>query len=764
MRRFILNIYGSFFIIIVLFSGCANRNIARKAYNEGDYNTSYSIWKKWADRGYYDAYVELLKILNKNGKNIDYKKIENMALIAYNNGEKQAAFVLENVYINKGDLRNAYLWMQRGDFNLSSMSDFRNHLYIIKNYNIPFMQKRFYLEKIENIAKNNPNAAMALGDFYADSESSFYDLRRSEYFYKKAYKFGNKDAGLALARLYLYALNNEQEGLGILYHFSKNGYGKASYEIANFMLYRLNNFLQNENSSCAAISFNLPHEFYIKKMYIDRYKKVYMAQNVIPWYKKAYKQGYLDGMLKLISLDLQEDNFHKEETYSGMNLEEAEMFLQNHKNSKKAVGLLANLYQNYPELEKMNIAESILLDNMEENSTEAMWKLYKFYKKQNINSPQAKAYLQELTIEGFQPAIIEHSYENILKSINVDQNLEILFNAAKRGDKDAIEDIISLYNKDIVKNIDYLSYLKKACKLESNNKSIDLKIADYYLKNGYINKGATILQYYAQLGDSNAQYRLSKIYGKLNRNNKEIFWLKEAKNRGNIKAEIDYYSMVVKGLIKDDVYKSIQILNRYAKMGNIDALRVLAYAYSNGTTVDFDPQKAKYYYLLLIERGDKNAYFDLINLFQKINVDHRYDNAIEQLFQMAIKNNLKHAKVRYAQFLINRKRAKEAKRVLLSIPLDKEPLAKVLLYQITGNQNYISKGKITNNGKLLLQYAKIISKYSKRKALLYAFRAHLCNTPSSGELTYELMRLINNSKVIKEIYQKAKSYPKCINN
>jgi len=766
VQRYILNICGSFFIIFILLAstGCANKDVARKDYAQGDYENSYSIWKKWVDRGYYDGNIQLLKILQKNGKTVDYEEMKKMALGAYNAGEKKAAFSLEGLYIAKGNLKEAYAWMRKGVFTLSSSRDFRNHLYIIENYNIPTRQQKAYLRQLEDIANNNnADAAIALGKFYARGENPFYNLKRSEYFYEKAYNLGHDEIGVALAKSYIYKSNKEKSGLDILQLLSKQGNGEATYEIGNLMLHKVDMTLQKKNSSCIATSFNEPHEFYINKMYAKQSRSIYLTNSVIPWYKKAYKQNSLDAMFKLISLDLQEDNFNKTETFSQMSLEKAEGFLQQHKENKRAVKLLARLYQNYPRLEKRDALESIYLNSMEDNMTAATWNLYKFYKNSDANSPQADAYLQELVVQGFKPAVIEHSYRNLLKSNNVEKNTNMLISEADNGSKDALKDIVSLYNNDLTRNIDYLPYLEEACKMEPNSKSIDMEIANYYLKKNNISKGATILQYYAQLGDNVAQYKLSKLYSKLNMNERGAYWMQVAKKNGNIKAEIDYHTSVLKGIIKGDVSKSLQALDNYAKMGDIRAMSSLAQAYSTGATVDFDPKAAKYYYLMLVEKGNPSAYLSMVDLYQKININRRYDQSIDQLYQRAIDNNVAHAKVKYAQFLINRERISEAKKLLLSLSLKKEPIAKVLLYNITGREYYSGKDGRSSDGKVLMHYAEKNSKYSKRKALLYAFRAHLCNTPSTGKLTYDLLRYINNSRVIEDIYQKAKSHPRCNN-
>jgi len=766
VQRFILNICGSFFIIFIftVLTGCANKDVARKDYRQGNYENSYSIWKNWVDRGHYDGNIQLLKILQKDGKTVDFKEMKKMALDAYNAGEKKATFALEELYIANGNLKEAYLWMSRGAFNLSSLKDFRNHLYIIENYNIPTIQQKRYIRQIEDIANHNSvDAAIALGDFYARSENPFYDLKKSEYFYQKAYRLGNEEAGIALARLYIDNLDREKKGLDILQHLSLQGNGKATYEIGNLMLDKTNMILQKEHSSCIATSFTLSQDFYLKKTYAAKSRGLQIKNNVVPWYTKAYKQNYLNAMFKLILLDLQEDNFNKKETFSQMNLEKVGAFLQQHKENKTAIKLLATLYQNYPRLEKRDALELIYLNSMEDNMTAATWNLYKFYKNSDANSPQADAYLQELVAQRFKPAVIEHNYRNILNSKNVEKNTNILIREANRGNKDALQDIVSLYNKNSTKHIDYLPYLEETCKMEPNNKSIDMDIADYYVKKNNIRKGATILQYYAQLGDDVAQYKLSQLYNKLNMNKREAYWINTARKNGNIEAEIDYHSAILKGMIKGDVSKSVQALNNYANLGDTRAMNTLAQAYSIGSTVDFDPQFAKYYYLMLIQNGDSSAYFGMIDLYQKININQHYDKSIDLLYQSAIKNNVAHAKVKYSQFLISRERISEAKKLLLNLSYKKEPIAKVLLSDITGKEYSSSKNTISSDGKVLMHYAQKNFKYSKRKALLYAFRAYLCNTPATGKLTYDLLRYINNARVIEDIYQKAKSFPRCTN-
>jgi len=762
MLRFIIIIFGS----ILIFTGCANRDVAQEAYNEGNYQKAYNIWKRWVDAGYFKYDINLINSLNKMGRGQNLEEIKNMALKAYENGAKKAAFVLEDIYIRENNLKTAYEWMQKGDFNLSSLSDFNNHLFLITHYLKNFNEQKKYLEIFENLAeKGNIAAAYTLGKFYADPSNPFYDIRRSVYFYNIAYDGGNDLAGINLARIYLYQLNKEKEGLDILKKIYQRGNGEAAYEIANFLFKKLNNILKKENTPCIDSSFNSTQEFYLKKEILLTTDEMYLKKIIVPWYKKAYKLGYVNSMLKLINLDIEEGNFNKDYTFSGMNLKEAENFLLSLKNNIRAKLLLAKLYENYPQPDKLSQIESIYIDYMEQNATDAYWRLYKYYKKFKPDSPKINSYLEELKLLHFKPAEIEIAYNEILKGKNISQNIEILKKAANNNNLSAISYLFNLKKKGILKNLNPFIYLVKMCEITPINPHLDMKFADYYLNNNNLDKGATILQFYADIGNSNAQYRLSEVYQKIcPLSVKRIYWLNKAKSTGNINAIIDYYSLVLNGIIEGDINTAVQILDKYAKAGNAKAAVNLADAYANGIGVKFDPKTAVEYYLLAIKNGDSNVILSLINLYNRINVNDKYDSVIESLYKKAIEYDVKSASIQYASYLIKKGKIKKAKRILLNTDLNKEPLARVLLYQITGNKSYLRvTHRLANVGVLLLQHAKDIAKNSKTKALLFAFRAYLCNTPASGKLIYNLMSYINDANVIKKIYEKAKSYPRCKN-
>jgi len=764
MHKCILNICGNTLLFGLLLSGCASKDVARKAYSQGDYNTSYRIWKRWVDVGYLDKNIDLITILNKSGKSVDYKEIKKMAKLAYNNGEVQSAFVLEDIYLREENMPQAYFWMTKGNLQLSSQHDFQNHLYLIQNYIQSFAQQKHYLLLFEKMAKNNnSDAAYTLAQFYADATNPFYDVRRSKFFYKKAYELGNEDAGIALAQLYISHFKREKEGLDILKKLAQNGNGKAAYKVGDILFQKMNQKLQKQNTPCITTSFKTPEEFYIKKILLQKSREIYLKEGVIPWYREAYSLGYQDALYKLIALDIAQRNFQKDKNFSQMNVNEIENFLLKNRANDKANMLLAKLYTLYPELGKSDEVESLYIATMDKNITQAQWNLYNFYKQQNTHTTQAEAYLQELVREDFKPAIAIMAAQKIRASQSVAENKNILLNQANSGNKEALNQLIALYRAGVIKNIDFPFYLQKICAIAPNNNALDMAMADYYIGTNQIEKGATILQYYAELGNSKAEYKLSKLFQKFCNSQKSAYWLQKASLNGNREAEIDYDIMVLNGSIQGDNKEALLHLQHYAKAGNTNAIRSLAHFYANGIGVDFNPKSAKGYYLHLIQNGEKRYYLNIIALYEKINYNHRYDNEIEALYEIAIKNNVAHSKVKFASYLIKREQIARAKALLMSLSLSQEPMARVLLAKITGKESYIRSGKGSNNGLLLLRYAQLEAKYSKRKALLYALRAHLCNTPSSGKLTTDLMRLINNSQVIFSLYQKAKSYPKCSN-
>lgn len=760
MLKSILNIFGSTLIFIFLFAGCANKDVARKAYNNGDFEKAYVIWKRWADSGHLDANIHLVNILYKTDNIKDYDKFIELAKQAYYQGKKRAAFLLEDLYIKQGDLQKAFYWMQKGDFNLSSQKDFDNHLYLVRYFLNSFADQKEFLYTFEDIARHNHFAAYSLARFYDDSSNPFYDPKRALYFYKKAYASGNIKAGLKLARLYIFQFNKEKKGLEILTNLVSLGNGEAAYEIGNILYQKMQKKLKTYNNPCITASFQKPDQFYLKKVTLLKLQDFYFQKGIVPWYQKAYRLGYNKAMLRLIKFDVEQKRLGTPKSYSQMSLQEAEKFLLSFSDQKPKL-ILARLYTTYPELDKTQKAESIYLDYMDQNLTEAEWRLYQFYSKIGAKNYRAKAYLKDLIKREFKPALVIEAYQNLLEGKKIESSRRLLIEEAQKGDLNAISYLYTLYSKGLIENIDMIGLLKKACQSDPLSSSLDLKFADFFLRQNRLLQGATILHFYAQQNNDKAQYKLSQIYKELCKIDLQRYWLSKAKAQNNRAAQIEYASLVFDGFIDEDIKEIKQMLDRYAHEGDIAAANILGDAYAEGKGVDFDPKAAVYYYTLAINDGDSGGYIKIANLYEKININNKYDNNIKNMYFEAILSNVKDAKVQYANFLIKKGEIKKAKELLLN-DLN-NPKAKVLLYKITGKNYYLHQGSLTNNGRLLLQYASSVAKKSRKKALLYAFRAHLCNTPSSGKLTYDLMRLINDSKTIKQIYEKAKGYPKCKN-
>ncbi|BAF69300.1 tetratricopeptide repeat protein [Nitratiruptor sp. SB155-2] len=762
MHKSILNIFGSSFLLLLLFAGCANKDVAQKAYRNGDYETAFAIWKRRADAGYLDASIHLANILYKTGKIRDYASFIRLAQQAYNQGNKKAAFLLEDIYIKQGNLQKAFYWMQKGDLTLSSQRDFQNHLYLVRHFLTSFSDQKYFLETFEKIAQNNPLAAYALAKFYNDPTNPFYAPKRALYFYKIAYASGNIDAGLGLARLYAYQYHDEAQALKILGELVAQKNARAAYEIGNIFYQKMQKSLQSYNHPCITTHFQKPDQFYVKKTTLFKLQELYMQKGVAVWYQKAYDMGYKAAMLRLIAFDIDQKRLGTPNSYSKMTPQEAEDFLLSYPDSSpKPKLLLARLYTAYPTLGKTELAESIYIDYMDQNLTDAEWKLYQLYRIKGTKNYRAQTYLQDLVQRGFKPALITWAYQNLLANKEKRHSYKILLDAAQKGDVNAISYLYTLQSKGIIKDVPIFELLEKACETDPLNSSIDLQFAAYYLKNNKLTQSATIFQYYAQHNNDKAQFHLAQIYKNLCKVNLQTYWLEKAKMHNNRRAQIEYASLVFDGFIDGNIQETVHMLDTYAQEGDILSANILGDAYAEGKGVDFNPKAAIYYYTLAIKNGDGNGYINIASLYEKINIDHRYDNIIENMYLKAISAHAKNAKVLYAQFLVKKGAIKKAKELLLSDL--RNPKAKVLLYKITGKNYYLHQGPLTDNGRLLLQYAASIAKKSRKKALLYAFRAHLCNTPSSGKLTYDLMRFINDSKTIKRIYEKAKRYPRCTN-
>lgn len=759
-----------FFISLVFFTACANKDVAKEAYADGNYKKATRIWKRWADVGYANAALSLAKMAQKHESTTNNDLLLR-AKQAYGGGSKKAAFILEDYFIQRTKYKEALSWMKKGDLSLSNIKDIRNHLFLISHYINSFKKQLFYIKNIEQLAKDrNYDAAYALGNFFENSTQHFYNLNKSLQYYQLAYDDGNDKAGVALALLKIYKLNKQKEGVALLKEIASRGNANASLLIGNYFYAYMPTLLKKNNLGCATCNFVAPIDFYKKKLTLIQLRNLYLQKNVLPWYWYAYKHGSRNAMFALINLDIRYDTFSKEGQihYSRMNLKQTLSYL-NALSDKyfKAKMILAQLYICYPLLHKRKLAEQIYYEYMDINRTDAKWHLYQYYKKFVPTSSEKNILLSDLAAEDFFPAKIEYAYNTLLKNHDDNQSKRILHYGVMHNNTKAMAYMASLISKKIIpqkKKDNVCRLYKKICLLEPFNIKNDLKIASEYQQNKSninVTKAATIYQFYAQQGDAKAQYLLSHLYKKFCAVKKELYWLKNAKKQGNEAALFSYNFLILNGTVKGDINKALEYIELKAKNGNIKAINVLTTLYATGEIVPFNPEKALQYYDILMDVTPKKALLGKITLLQRININHKLDKQIIKHYKILIDKGNESYKIQLAQFYMQNSKNSQAKRLLLSLPLQHYAQARYLLYKITGKMRYIDSKTITNNGNILLLYAKKYKKYETHKALLYAFRATLCNTQNSETILYELMRLINDSKTIENIFNNAKMYPRC---
>jgi len=722
--KLIIGIIGSLFFI-----GCASKDLANHYVKENKLQKAHSIYESWAKRGDKESILKLAKLETNTTKKIEY------ALRAYNEGERYGANILEKVYFNQHNIKKAQYWYERADLNNSTYEDFKTHLDVILTFNDLDKELR-ELEKIEKISSTNLFANRALGEFY-EGKNRFFDLKKSEFFYKKGYEKGDIKAGIKLAFLYINKLHKEKKGFSILEEISNSDL-RSAYILAKFLVDRMERNLISFNTPCITCSFKTSYEFFNKKLYLIKYRDKFIYKNIKPLLDRAYSRGFLKAKLFLIKLDLKYDKFLSSKTYSGFSLKEAINFLENQDNIEAKL-LLAQIYERYTFLNKYKLAKKIYLDYALINKVDAFWRLYNYSKKFENNKKDI--YLSYLKKEHFMSAIIEEAY--------LKKDIKTLYRYSKNNEL-ALKYYTFLTSKSC-------KGYKRLCRLFPLDKELDLKIASLIEKNSLF-KSATIYKFYADLGDLRAKYKLLSVYKRLCQD-KFLAYLKKFKDSDN-NIKVLYAKEVIKGFIKDDKEKYFSFLKEEADKNNIEAVKFLANLYADGFYVDFDMNKAIYYYNKAISLGDKNSYYELIDLYKKINFNHKFDTTIIKFYKLAIKNNLPNSKANLAEFYISLGDYYRAKKILRKDL--KNPKSRYLYFKLTGKYYHIKSYK-TNYGKSLLAKAKRIGRFNPYRALLYSFRASLCNTSGAVLYSYEMMKRINNSKTIEKIYKKAKSYPKCRN-
>jgi len=751
MRNLILLIIGS----LLLFNGCANLDVAQNAYKKGDYNTTIAIYKAWAKKGFPQAQLKLAQMANNGIIKTSPNFIIKNALSAYNKGYKKAANLLFYNYYKIGNINQAKIWLKYVVFEDMNQQMFDTYLefiqYHIKNSTLQLE----YLKKLKNYAlkSHNPKALYALGKFYEDS--IFIDLQKSAYYYKLAWQKKYIPAGIKLALLYIYKLKKPKKGINLLQKLADKDNGTSAYNIAIFLLNKMNKELQKLNTPCISFSFTTPKEFFIKKTQAKLFEKMFLKKNIAPWLNYAYKRGYIAGKIKLIAIDLKMKNFNKKNNLSHLNLKEAINYL-NQLNFFKAKLLLARIYETYPNLHQLIRAKLIYKEYVNRNKIQAYWHLYQFYKRFYPQNKQKNIYLNYLVKHNFTPAIIEKAYFSILNKHNIEQNLKILQFFAEQKNVLALTYLSSIYaiNNQKEKN---KKTLQQLCHLTSPiNPFLDLKIAKYYLKEKNINKAATIYQYYAQENIAQAAFMLSKIYKTLGNCKKNLYWLKIAKNQGMKQAELTYAKLILSGEIKGNITKALAIIKQYAINNDPISLTLLGDIYKKGIIVKFNPKKAEQYYKKAIALGYTPAYLRLIELYKLINNQGQYNSKIFNLYNKLVKiTHSNYVKLQIAQFFFDNKNHQRAYTIILQNRLFHYDQGKYLIYLITGKRKYLNKISISSNPKLLLLHAKQLQNTNRKKALYYAFLAAFNNAHGSSAFILRKLKFFSPSTV-REIYKKAK--------
>ena len=759
-----------FFIIVFL--GCANLDVAQSASQKGDYNKSIKIWQKWAKAGYAKYNLKLASLADTGIIKSDDRYVIKNALKAYNAGFKKAAFILEKVYYKKGDSKKALFWFGKSDLNLTQSFEIYNmDINLITNYINSFKKQFYYINKMEKLAPENIAAAYSLGCLFENHDTPFYNIDKSLHYFQIAWNKKYTPAGIKLALILIRVKHKTKKGLDLLRKISTEDNGLAAYLIGKFLYKDMNEYMQKINTPCITCNFKNPYEFYKKKLELQLFKNKFMWTNVVPWFEYSYKRGYIRGKLQLISLDIQENNYFRlpvNKHYSKMDINETLNYLQGLGNGFKLFApkmILAQLVIKYPVLNKYYLAKNIYTQYMDINKTDALWHLYLYSKL--YDKPAINRYLRPLVKKRFTPALIENAYLNYLKDKDKNSSLKVLRFFAKNNNIKALHYLSSIYSKGIVKNvpkIEVCKLYKKLCKLESPlNITLDRRIAGAYLR--IINppeviKAATIYKFYAEQNDSISQYELANIYTKYNDVNKTVFWLTKSQKNGYERAEILYAKLVLSGIIKGDVNKYLKMFVHYVKKyKNPQDLVFLGDLYSKGNIVDLDPEKAEIYYRMALKEGYYRAYVKLANLYIKTNLANDNYNLIVNNLKQAINHNIESAKIVLANFYVNNRQNNLALKLLKTLDLSKNPRGYYLFYKLTGHKIYLTKAIKYNIGGALLAYAKSLK--NNNKALLYTFRASLCNIPRSSDYSYELMKRINDSSIIKQIFNKAKKYPMC---
>jgi len=747
------------FVLILLNIGCVNKKLTYENYINKKYDKAYREYKRLADKGFINAAYKISymiyqnKISAHNNEEIYYGKK------AYYAGYKKAAVFVADWYVKNKNCRKALQWYDKAGFEYLNINDFSEYINCIKTVQ-SFTKEMQYLKKLENYALKSQKIEIlrVLGRFYS-SDTYFYDPLKAERFLTIAYKKGDAQSGVILGVLYI--KNNNKKGVLLLKNnIYKNP--KAGYYLGKYLYSEMIEKEKSFNKNCITLYDNNVTKFYENKLKIYKFNNIYTINNIKKAYDISYSLGYLPAKYELIKLDLEDNTYENTRTsYSGFDLNETVDFLKNKKDIESQ-WLLADIYEKYLYLNSLTKAKKIYTKMIKYDKVKALWKLYKFEK--NFQNKINKQYLNYLIKQKYEPALIENAYLKILTGIDIKKNETLLKTYAKRHYVTALNLLGNLLDKGVLhSNVKSIYYYKLACEKEKKPfyiPSEDFKFANKYMKNGNKNMAMGIYYYYAYLNNRKAQYEMALFYKNARFYKKMEKLLKKLNSEADDKGRFFYYISLLKGYIEGNYKQAIDYL---LKSENPISYEVLGYAYANGYYVEFNPNKAEYYYKKAVENGDNNAIYGLIKLYNKLNIDGQYDNKIIKWYLKAVKMHLPDAKIKLAKFYYLKKEKFKALKVLKSIDnWEKNSKALYLYYLIEKRLPIVNiNGKESDNGYLLYVKAVKNMKINPQQALYYIFRAMLCNTPKSPILAYEIMKRIDDVSIIRTIYIKAKKAPLC---
>ena len=748
----------SFLLIGLFAAGCASLKEAQKAQSNGRWKEAEKIWQKWADAGYGDYRLKIVE-MKQNSKNNDINLVKE-AKKAYQDGSLDAALWLERYYYMHKQNTKALGWMLKADISRSKPFMFQIHLALLPL--LKDMKKRqAILSRLVDIAyARKDRAAYELGRYYEKN-----DPHKAISFYRSAWKHGYVLAGLRLGEILLKTPQNQKEGLAILKKIAAMGNGRAAYDIGEYYRKKMYQRLNKMNRPCVSLTFQTPKEFFEKKFMMLRFKQTFMHQNVLPWYLMAVKNGYLKARIKLLDLDLKEDNFKrfsKKDRYAGMDVEEAANWLENlNKNSKSFYPklVLARLYEDYPILGKTRRAETIYDAYMDVNKTDALWHLYLYAKK--YAPKRALRYLQPLLARKYTPAVVESLYKNY-KISRKPAILDHLKHYAKKNDTQALIDLVSLYLEGAIPKTSSTVWLwlERLCKTSLPlNGDIDKKIAVSYLNlktPPQIIKAAAIYKFYADLNDTKAQFALAKLlkkYGKLYQAEKLIV---KAKTLGDDRAREAFARMVLSGEIHGDVHEALKIIEQKISTDPTpEDLIWLADMYAGTSPILCDFEKAKTYYFRALKMKAWRAYLGLGDLYAK-QVGKKAEETAEEYYKLAIRHGYNLAWLRLGGLYMRLHRYHQAKKALSYVDAEKYPEVYRQLYTISGDGIYIQEALEHGQAWAFYQKALQLEQKNPKKSLRYALEAARCGVSGATYLLYNLFNAIADHRKIESIVDRAR--------